>query len=500
MPRRGVTSGLNGGCRVGRFWQHAHVTAEGPGGPDLSGLPADFVWGAGTSSFQVEGGAGQRGRSIWDRFCENPVNIVDGSDGLVACDHVKRYRRDVDFLRELGVDAYRFSISWPRVQPGGRGMVSPAGLGFYDRLVDTLLDAGITPWVVLYHWDLPEGLQDGGGWPGRGIVDAFTDYAVTVHAALGDRVRDWATMSDPWCAAWVGYGSGVHAPGIADHELAARASHHLLLAHGRAVAALRAQAPADHRLGIMLNVAQAVPDPRLPADVAARLAPACRRIDTMHNRWWLDALLRGRYPDDGYDLLAPYLDGVASGDDLAEICAPLDYLGINYYGDTMIVPAEEPGADDEGEYPGVGHVRRADPMPGATSMGRPVTADGLRHMLTRVTREYPGVPPLVVTENGSAWPDPPEALAAEGPVPDPARTAFLYAHLKAVAAAVADGVDVRGYFAWSLMDSFEWAHGYSQRFGLLRVDYATLERRPRTSFLAYRDLIARTRALPSRTD
>lgn len=470
-----------------------HVTAAGRGAPDLSGLPAGFLWGAGTSSFQVEGRAGQRGRSIWDRFCEEPGRIVDGSDALVACDHVKRYRRDVEAMADLGLDAYRFSISWPRVLPGGRGMVSPAGLSFYDRLVDALLEAGIAPWATLYHWDLPEGLQDAGGWTLRGLADAFTDYAVTVHSALGDRVLHWATLDDPWSAAWRGYGSGTHAPGIADHELAARASHHLLLAHGRAVAAMRAQAPADHRFGIMLNVAQIVPDPRLPDAVTARLEPSARRIDAIQNRWWLDALLTGGYPDDGYDLLEPYLGGVVTAEDLAEICVPLDYLGIDYFGDRMIAPAEEPGPDDEGEHPGVGDVRPADPMPEATSTGSPVTPGGLHRTLVRLTEEYPGCPPLVVAANGSAWPDPPEALAADGPVPDPARTDYLHAHLEAVVEAVKDGADVRGYFVWSLLDSFEWAHGYSQRFGLLRVDHATLERRARASFRAYRALIAGTR-------
>lgn len=461
--------------------------------PDLSGLPAGFVWGAATSAFQIEGAAGQRGRSIWDRFCEEPGRITDGSDGLVACDHVKRYRQDVELMGELGIDAYRFSVAWPRVQPAGRGMVSPAGLGFYDRLVDALLEAGISPWVTLYHWDLPEGFQDVGGWASRSVVDAFADYAVTVHAALGDRVRHWTTLDEPWCSAWLGYGAGVHAPGVADHAQATRAAHHLLLAHGRAVTAMRAQAPADHRIGIALDLASARPDPRLTADVAERLAPAADRIDAVHNRWWLDALFTGGYPDDALDLLEPYLDGAVEPGDFAEICAPLDFLGVNYYGDILIAPAEEPGPDDEGRYPGVGDVRPADPMPVATSQGWPVTPDGLRKMLLRVSTEYAGAPPLVVTGNGSAWSDPPEALAVDGPVPDPNRVSYLYSHLQAVARAAAQGVDVRGYFAWSLMDDFGWGHGFTQRFGLLRVDQATLERRPRTSFGAYRDVIAGSR-------
>jgi beta-glucosidase len=461
---------------------------------DLSGLQAGFMWGAATAAFQIEGGAADRGRSIWDRFCEEPGRIADASDGLVACDHVNRYRQDVALLKELGVDAYRFSISWPRVQPTGRGPLAAKGLAFYDRLVDELLEAGIHPWVTLYHWDLPEELQNvGGGWASRGVVDAFADYAVAVHAALGDRVRFWATLNEPWCSAWLGHGSGVHAPGLRNHARAARAAHHLLLAHGRAIAGMRAQAPADHRLGIVLGLAPVGVDPRLAPDVAARLDRAVRRVDAIHNRWWLDALFAGRYPDDAYDLLEPHLESVVSAEDLAEIGEPIDFLGVNYDDDTLLAPADPPRRDDEGEYPGIAEARLADPLPGATSMGSPITPEGLRRILVRITQEYPSAPPLVVTENGSAWVDPPEALAVDGPVPDPGRVAYLRAHLHALTQAVAEGADVRGYFAWSLMDNFEWAWGYTQRFGLLRVDYATLKRRPRTSFTAYRDLLASAR-------
>jgi beta-glucosidase len=474
-----------------------NVTVREAGQLDLSGLPADFVWGVATAAFQIEGSAVDRGRSIWDRFCEEPGRIADGSDALVACDHVHRYRGDIGHLRQLGVGAYRFSISWPRVQPGGRGPLVSRGLDFYDRLVDDLLASRITPWATLYHWDLPEELQDvGDGWAGRAVVDAFADYAVSVHAALGDRVRHWITLNEPWCSAWLGHGSGVHAPGARDHVRAARAAHHLLLAHGRAVAGMRSQAPADHRLGMVLNLAEATPDPRLPPDLASRLAPDLCRIDGLHNRWWLDALFTGRYPDDMFDLLERHLDGGVTAEDLDEIGEPLDFLGVNYYSDMLVALARPRGRDGAGTYSGSGGARLAGPLPGATSMGWPVTPDGLRRILLRISREYPSAPPLVVTENGSAWPDPPEALAVDGPVPDQFRVAYLRAHLAALARAVAEGADVRGYFVWSLMDSFEWVHGYTQRFGLLRVDYSTLERRPRTSFTAYRDLIASTRPVP----
>jgi beta-glucosidase len=468
----------------------AAVSDPEPSRPDLSALPAGFVWGAATASFQIEGDAEHRGPSIWDRMCEQPGRIADGSNGAVACDHVNRYGQDVALLRELGVDAYRFSISWPRVQPGGRGAVSAQGLAFYDRLVDALLGAGIDPWITQYHWDLPAELQDDGGWAERDVVDRFVDYAVTVHAALGDRVRHWATLNEPWCSAWLGYGNGVHAPGIADHRQAARAAHHLLLAHGRATAAMRAQAPSDHQLGIVLNVFPVRPDESTSVHLRGPLEDIAWRIDGVQNRWFLDALFTGGYPPDTLDLLAPYLDGVIGGDDLLEISQPLDFLGINYYHDALIVPAYPPTSDDRGPYPGAGTVRPADPAPGATSMGWPVTPDGLRRMLLRIGAEYPAAPPLVITENGSAWHDDDAALSIDGPVPDPQRVDYLLRHLDSTARAVREGADVRGYFAWSLLDNFEWALGYSQRFGIVRVDYETLQRRPRTSYVTYRDLIS----------
>jgi beta-glucosidase len=465
---------------------------------DLSGLPAGFVWGAATAAFQIEGDAEHRGRSIWDRFCEQPGRIADGSDGRVACDHVHRYGRDVELLRELGVQAYRFSIAWPRVQPGGKGPLSASGLSFYDRLVDALLGVGVQPWITLYHWDLPEGLQDEGGWAERDLADRFADYAVAVHVALGDRVRCWATLNEPWCSAWLGYGSGEHAPGLADHELAARASHHLLLGHGRAVAGMRAQAPADHQFGIVLNLFPIRPDDAVPAPALPFLRRAAERIDAIQNRWWLDALLHGDYPADAMDLLAPYLDGVIGADDMDEISQPLEFLGVNYYHDALIVPdTDQAATDDHGPYPGVRGVRPADPAPDATSMGWPVTPDGLRRTLLRIGTDYPAAPPLVVTENGSAWEDPPGAIAVrDGPIPDPQRVDYLRRHLAATAQAVAEGADVRGYFAWSLIDNFEWACGYSQRFGLVRVDFHHQERRRRTSFEAYRDLITAARTGP----
>ncbi|HEY6797855.1 MAG TPA: GH1 family beta-glucosidase [Kineosporiaceae bacterium] len=459
------------------------VPPDRPDLPDLGGLPTGFRWGAATAAFAVEGDAEHRGRSIWDQLCERPGWIADGSDGSVACDHIHRYAADVALMRDLGLDAYRFSISWPRVQPGGAGRLAASGLAFYDHLVDALLAAGVEPWATLYHWDLPVEVQAVGGWAERDVVDRFTDYAVSVHAALGDRVRHWVTVNEPWCSAWLGYGSGEHAPGVADHASAARAAHHLLLAHGRAVAALRAQAPADHLLGIVLNLFPVRADASVPEADLPRVQAAVTRIDGLQNRWWLDALLEGRYPTDVLALLGGHLAGTIEPGDLAEISRPLDFLGVNYYHDALVVAAEPDPADARGPYPGLSGVGPAEPRDEATSMGWPVTPRGLRDILVRIGTEHPTAPPLVVTENGSAW-------EGEGPAVDRQRTAYLYRHAAAVADAVRDGADVRGYFVWSLLDSFEWACGYSQRFGLVAVDFASLERRPRGTFAAYRDLIA----------
>ncbi len=467
--------------------------------PDLSALPAPFTWGVATAAFQIEGAADRRGQSIWDTFCHEPGRIKDGSNGDVACDHVNRYVEDVALLRELGVDAYRFSIGWPRVQPSGRGALAPSGLAFYDRLVDELLGAGVEPWVTLYHWDLPQALQNEGGWPTRATAQRFADYALAVHAALGDRVRSWMTLNEPWCSAWLGHASGEQAPGMTDVGAAARAAHHLLLGHGLALSAMREQAPADHAIGIVLNPGAYRPGDGLTDAEVAEVTPAARVLDGLHTRWWLDALLTGRYPDDVLELLAPHLDGVIGDDDLVVIAQPLDFLGVNYYSDHLLLPRDGAGAEPVPLLPETETVTLTHGGPGATTMGWPVTPDGLRALLVRIAAQYPGVP-LVVTENGSAWHDSRSALqlrhdgpAEAPPIPDPARVAYLHAHLAALAAAAGAGVDVRGYFAWSLMDNFEWSHGYTQRFGLVRVDYDTGERRPRRSYVAYRELIAAQR-------
>jgi beta-glucosidase len=449
----------------------------------------DFRWGTATAAFQIEGDAAGRGDSIWDEMCRQPGRIADGSNGLVACDHVHRYVEDVALMSELGADAYRFSISWPRVQPGGQGPLAAAGVGFYDRLVDELLGAGIEPWATLYHWDLPLELAGpAGGWTNRDVVDRFTEYTLAIHSALGDRVQHWLTLNEPWCSSWLGYGSGEHAPGDTDHVAAARAAHHLLLAHGTAVRALRAQAPADHRLGIVLNLANVHPAVGREDDEA--VAAAVRTVDGTLNRWWLDSLFTGRYPADMLEVFSPGLDGYIQDDDLATIATPIDVLGINYYNDHFVDLDGPPERTMSRAYPVAAQFTSVDPGATATGIGWPVTPYGLTDILLRVGNEYPTAPPLAVTENGSAYPDAATAPADGSPVEDPERVAYLRAHLEALETARQKGADVQAYFAWSLIDNFEWAWGYAQRFGIVHVDLETQERRPKLSYLAYRDHIA----------
>jgi len=464
-----------------------HEASPRPGfGPD------EFSWGTATAAFQIEGDAAGRGDSIWDEQCRQPGRIADASNGVVACDHVHRYVEDVALMAELGADAYRFSISWPRVQPGGRGPLAAAGVGFYDRLVDELLGAGIQPWATLYHWDLPLELAGAaGGWTGRDVVDRFTEYALAIHSALGDRVRDWTTMNEPWCSSWLGYGSGEHAPGERNHVLAARASHHLLLAHGTAVRALRAQAPADHRLGIVLNLSNIHPAPGREDDLA--VAAAARTIDGLQNRWWLDAVLTGRYPADVLELLDPSLEGVIQVDDLSVISTPIDVLGVNYYCDTF-VDADGPAERTlSAAYPVPERFTSVDSGQSGTGIGWPVTPSGLTDILLRIGTDYPGAPPLAITENGSAYPDAATAPADGSMVEDPDRVAYLRSHLDALSVARQKGADVRADFAWSLIDNFEWSWGYTQRFGLVHVDFGTLARRPKRSFATYAEHIAAVR-------
>ncbi|MET9954871.1 GH1 family beta-glucosidase [Streptomyces sp. NPDC006339] len=447
-------------------------------------FPPDFLWGAATAAYQIEGAAAEDGRtpSIWDTFSHTPGKVFQGHTGDVAVDHYHRFREDVRLMSELGLNAYRFSVSWSRVQPTGRGPAVRKGLDFYRRLVDELLAAGIEPALTLYHWDLPQELEDMGGWPERSTAERFAEYAALVADALGDRVTRWTTLNEPWCSAFLGYGSGVHAPGRTDPVAALRAAHHLNLGHGLAVRALRSALPSGAKLAVSLNLHEVRPLTSSPAD-----AEAARRIDTVGNRIWLGPMLEGGYPRELFADTAHLTDWsfVRDGDE-ATAGQPLDWLGINYYTPTVVsrvAEGEEKPQDD-------GHGNSAfSPWPGAddvafhqadgerTAMGWPVDPSGLKDLLTRISARHPGLP-LVVSENGAAYED---VVAADGSVHDPERAAYVHAHLEALHRAVEEGAVVHGYFLWSLLDNFEWAYGYAKRFGAVHVDYETLRRTPKSS-------------------
>ncbi|GII01815.1 GH1 family beta-glucosidase [Planobispora takensis] len=445
----------------------------------LSAFGPGFTWGVATSAYQIEGAVSEDGRlpSIWDTFSRVPGAIDNGDTGEVACDHYHRWPEDVDLLGRLGVDAYRFSVAWPRVIPEGSGAVNPRGLAFYDRLVDALLEAGIRPFVTLYHWDLPQALQDRGGWPSRDTARRFAEYAAVVAEALGDRVTDWTTLNEPLCSSWLGHLEGRMAPGLTDLTAAVRASYHLHLGHGLAVQAIRSAARSAPSIGIVNNLS-----PCEPATDSDEDRAAARRLDGHVNRWWLDPIAGRGYPEDmievyGVDL--PVREG-----DLETIAAPLDYHGLNYYFRQVV--ADDPG----GPAP---HARQV-PVPGATTtaMGWEVHADGLEQLLMRLTGEY-GVEKIFVTESGSAWHD---AVGPDGAVDDPERTVHLEEHLAACARAVRRGAPLAGYFAWSLLDNFEWAYGYDKRFGLVHVDYATQARTVKASGRRYAEMIREHRGAP----
>ncbi|MFC0625132.1 GH1 family beta-glucosidase [Kribbella deserti] len=450
-------------------------------------LPTGFLFGAATAAYQIEGAAGTDGRgpSIWDTFSHEPGRVLGGETGDVAVEHYHRFREDVALMAELGLQAYRFSISWSRVQPDGRGPLNQAGVDFYSRLVDELLAAGIEPWPTLYHWDLPQPLEDAGGWPERATAERFADYAGAITSVLGDRVGQWTTLNEPWCSAFLGYGSGVHAPGRQDPAAAVRAGHHLMLGHGMAANLIRS---AGHKVGVTINLYDVVPASEREIDLEA-----ARRIDGLQNRFFLDPVLLGSYPEDVIADLADVTDfsHVREGD-LAVISTPLDILGVNYY--TRHVVTGDPANGDDGHggaggegspWPGSEHVGFLKGELPLTAMGWEIHADGLTRVLERVAREYPSVP-LYVTENGAAFPDEPDA---DGLVRDPDRIGYLDGHLRACRSAIDAGVPLKGYFCWSLFDNFEWSWGYSRRFGLVYVDYETQTRTPKSSAYWYSDLI-----------
>jgi beta-glucosidase len=440
-------------------------------------FPAAFRWGAATAAYQIEGAAaeGGRGPCIWDTFAALPGKTVRQESGAVACDHYHRYQEDLNLLKDLGVDAYRFSIAWSRVFPEGNGASNPVGIAFYDRLVDGLLERGIEPRATLYHWDLPQALQDRGGWTTRESVAWFEDYAEAMFGALGDRVKTWYTFNEPWVVAWAGHGVGRHAPGIAHNKTAVQVAHHILLAHAGAVDVYRGSRRGDGKIGAVLNLYPMVPATDSPAD-----AKAAQLLDGHHNRWWLDPILKGTYPK---DVLKHYASlGIAPdvepGDLEKLAAAKSDFLGVNYYfrkvvsagGGSDLLPLTE--VKPEGTY---------------TAMNWESKPRALVDLLVRIRQDYGNIP-LSITENGAAFVD---DTIVDGVVDDEDRRTFLEGHFTAAKEALDRGVNLESYFVWSLLDNYEWAHGYDKRFGLFRVDYATQKRSWKKSSLWYRDFLRR---------
>ncbi|NYF98841.1 GH1 family beta-glucosidase [Janibacter cremeus] len=433
--------------------------------------PDGFLWGVSTAAYQIEGAVDEdgRGRSVWDTFCEQPGVIADGSSGAVACDHYHRYAEDVALMRELGVGGYRFSIAWPRVLPTGSGAVNAAGLDFYDRLVDELCAAGIAPVPTLFHWDTPQAVEDEGGWLARDTAHRFAEYAAVVADRLGDRVPHWITINEPREVTMLGYGLGVHAPGRTGLFEALPVAHHLLLGHGLAVQSLRATGARSIGVAASHN-------PTWSAGESTADREAAELFDHLNNWLFADALVRGDYGE-GWNELLPVQDG-----DMSIISQPLDWYGVNYYNPTRV------GAPGSGSSE-VDGVSTPDGLPFSftpitdvpqTDFGWPVVPEGLTQILMTMRHRYgEAMPPVMITENGCSYDDP---IAADGRIADERRIDYLDSHLTALREAICQGVDVRGYFTWSLLDNFEWAEGFRQRFGLVHVDYDTLARTRRDSF------------------
>jgi beta-glucosidase len=433
-------------------------------------FPRQFVWGVATSSFQIEGAAFEDGKgpSIWDRFCRIHGAIADRSNGDVACDHYHRWASDIDLLVELGVEAYRFSVSWPRVRPGGAGSWNEKGLDFYERLVDALCQRGVKPYLTLNHWDLPEELQARGGWANRETAHRFVEYASGMAARLGDRVAAITTHNEPWVISMLGHETGVFAPGLKDRAVAMQVSHHLLLSHGLALKALRAQG-CPSKLGIVLNLSAVQ-----PATDAAEDRAKAHLEDGRLLRWYMDPLFKATYPADVLEFLGPDAPRIEAAD-LRDIASPMDFLGVNYYSRTVVSAQGAWDARSSGRE--------------ITDMGWEVYPEGLTELLLRLHRDYP-VPPLYVTENGAAFKD----EVVDGRIHDRHRSDYIASHIAAMGEAMLRGVPMEGYMVWSLMDNFEWTKGYEKRFGILYVDYATQRRTPKDSWLWYRDFLRHQKA------
>ncbi len=438
--------------------------------PKRSDFPKGFLFGAATSSYQIEGHRfGGAGRTHWDDFAATPGNVVRAENGATACDHYHRWEEDFDLMQAAGFDVYRFSTSWARVMPEGRGAVNAEGLDYYDRLVDGMLERGLKPAATLYHWELPSALADLGGWRNRDIADWFADYTEVVMRRIGDRVWSAAPINEPWCVAWLSHFLGHHAPGLRDIRATARAMHHVGLAHGRAIQTMRSLGMKN--LGAVCNMEYAA-----PADDSAAAAAAAQLYDGYYNRWFVSAMFKGEYPADVLAGLTPHMPA-GWQDDMRTIAAPVDWVGINYYTRKLIAPA--PG-------PWPAHREVDGPLP-KTEMGWEIYPEGLAFFLRRTAKEYSGDLPIYITENGMAGAD---SLHA-GKVEDSARIDYLAQHLRAVQAVAAEGVPVQGYFTWSLLDNYEWALGYEKRFGLIHVDFETLQRTPKASYHALSQALLR---------
>jgi beta-glucosidase len=472
-----TTPGLSSGADLITATQH---------GPQISlDLPADFRWGVATAAYQIEGAVAEDGRtaSIWDTFSRQPGAIDNGDNGDIACDHYHRMPQDVGLIRDLGLDTYRFSVAWPRVQPGGRGPVNAKGLDFYERLTDELLAVGIDPWVTLYHWDLPQELEDAGGWPVRDTAYRFADYSMLVFDRLQDRVKTWTTLNEPWCSAMLGYVTGKQAPGRTNFADGIHAVHHLLLGHGLAAQRLREAAITPIKLGITLNLGTSDPATDTEAD-----REAARRADGLGTRIYLDPIVLSQYPADVVaDLASVGVELPIQDGDLEIISQPLDVLGVNYYSGWLFSAQDENGntVDDQG-IPISRPVPRGRPV---TAMGWEIVPECFTELLVRLSTDYPSLP-IVITENGAAFDD---TVEEDGSVRDVGRTEYLASHILAVQEARNQGADVRGYLAWSLLDNFEWSYGYVKRFGIIRVDYDTQLRTPKQSALWFRDTAAQSR-------
>jgi beta-glucosidase len=440
-------------------------------------FPSDFIWGVATASYQIEGAVHEDGRtpSIWDTFSATPGKVFQGDTGDVADDHYHRWQQDISLMSGLGLGAYRFSIAWPRIIPTGRGPINARGLDFYERLVDSLLVKNIQPYATLYHWDLPQTLQDQGGWNNRDTAYAFAEYAEAVAQRLGDRIAGWITHNEPWCASFLGYGVGVHAPGLQDKQIAVNAAHHLMLSHGLAVPRLRAHTKSP--VGITLNLGSIY-----PADDRPETKHDIGLADLLTNRWFLDPIFRGHYPDGFFEAMAVNPPPIEQ-DDLQTISTPIDFLGVNNY--TRAVVRGKPGVSTAYD------VETVASIPGAhyTAMDWEVYPQGLEDLLVRLHKEY-AIPQLYVTENGAAFQD---EWSGGDIVHDPLRVDFLHDYIRGVSRAVQQGVPLRGYFVWSLLDNFEWAEGYSKRFGIVYVDYPTQTRILKESAHWYAELVAATR-------